>query len=93
MTDTPAPHEGATPLRDRCKALNDKLQLDAILRQGSPVDTILEFVVSEIGRAAYASLENSLPLCLYFNTSAEREEFVAAVLAVKPNMRTKRVGS
>lgn len=32
-------------LRDRCKAIASKLQRDAMLRQGNPVDTLLEFVV------------------------------------------------
>jgi hypothetical protein len=34
-------------LRDRCKAILDKLRQDAILRQGSPVDDLMAFVVAE----------------------------------------------
>lgn len=88
MTDAPPPQS----LRDRCKALNDKLRIDAMLRQNSPVDTILEFVVSEIGRSADARLESSLPLCLYFQTAEDREDFVRLIRDAKPSMTMKRVG-
>lgn len=73
-------------LRDRCREIANKLQRDAILRQNDPVQTILEFVVAEIGRSADPSLEDSLPLVLYFQTPADRDEFVAAVKESKPTM-------
>lgn len=39
-------------LRERCKAVSDKLMRDGILRQGSPVDTLMAFVVAELEAAA-----------------------------------------
>lgn len=77
-------------LRDRCKAFYQKAQRDAMLRQNSPVDELLNFVVSEIGRAADSRLESSLPLCLYFNTEEDRAEFVAAVHEAKPGMIARK---
>ena len=38
-----------TQLRDRCKAFLHKAQMDAFLRQGSPVDDLVAFVISERG--------------------------------------------
>lgn len=80
-------------LRDRCKAHYQKMRQDAILRQGDPVEDLLAFVVSEIGRSVDDKLENTLPLCLYFEDEQGRDEFVAAVLHAKPNMRTKKIGT
>lgn len=77
-------------LRDRCRAFLEKAQRDAIMRQGSPVDDLMAFVMAERGRAADPDLAETLPLVLYFGSAEEREEFVAAVQAVKP-MITKRV--
>lgn len=73
-------------LRARCKAMYQKMGRDAMLRQGDPVEDLTAFVVSEIGRAADSKLENSLPLCLYFSSEQDREEFVAAVREAKPGM-------
>lgn len=78
-------------LRDRCKQIVTKMKQDAILRQGSSVDTLLEFVLSEIGRSADPSLDKTLPLCLYFATEQDREEFIALVQEAKPNMMMKRM--
>jgi hypothetical protein len=77
-------------LRDRCKEMVGQLQRNAMLRQGSPVDDLTAFVVSEIGRAASTTLDDSLPLCLYFDNKEDREEFVAAVQEAKPGMVSKR---
>lgn len=77
-------------LRDRCREFQKVLQLDAVLRQGSPVDDLLAFVISEIGRAASEKLDSSVPLCLYFANETDREEFIAAVHEAKPNMISKR---
>lgn len=79
-----------TTLRDRCKAFIQKAAQDAILRQNSPVDELVNFVVSEIGRAADHSLEDCLPLCLYFSTDEDRKEFVAAVQEAKPGMIARK---
>ncbi len=78
-------------LRDRCKKILDKLAMDAMLRQNSPVDTLLEFVVSEQGRTADSRLDEALPLCLYFATDADREEFIALVREAKPGMTWRKV--
>lgn len=76
-------------LRERCKAWLSKRAMNAMLRQGSEVDDLVAFVIAERGRSADAKLANSLPLCLYFATVEEREEFVAMVREVKPTMTMK----
>lgn len=78
-------------LRDRCTAIYQQIHRDAILRQGSPVDTLLEFVVAETGRSADKRLEETLPLCLYFQTDADREEFIELVREAKPGMVMKKM--
>ncbi len=78
-------------LRDRCKAMYQQMQRDAMLRQGSPVDDLVAFVVAETGRTADKRLKESLPLCLYFATDQDRDEFIALVHEAKPNMITKRI--
>lgn len=78
-------------LRDRCKAMYQQMQRDAILRQGSPVDDLMAFVLAEVGRTADASLEESLPCVLYFGSDADREEFIALVHEAKPGMIAKRM--
>jgi hypothetical protein len=77
-------------LQDRCKAMYQTMQLDAMLRQGSPVDDLMAFVISEIGRAADEKLEASVPLCLYFYNEQDRKEFIEAVHEAKPGMISKR---
>jgi hypothetical protein len=52
---------------------------------------MVAFVVAETGRAADAVLEDTLPLCLYFSTSKDREEFIALVREAKPGMMMKRM--
>ncbi len=78
-------------LRHRCKGMYEKMARNAMLRQGSPVDDLTAFVVSEIGRSADTKLENTLPLCLYFETDEDRKEFIAIVREVKPNIIMKEV--
>lgn len=78
-------------LRDRCRALCDQMNRDAMLRQNNPVETLLAFVVAETGRTANQALDSALPLCLYFATEEDREEFIAAVREAKPNMIAKRL--
>lgn len=80
-------------LRDRCKAHYQKSRTDALLRQGDPVEDLMAFVVSEIGRAADDKLEETLPLCLYFASEHDRDEFVQAVQFMRPGMRAKKIGS
>lgn len=78
-------------LRDRCKAILDKMARDGMLRQNSPVDTLIEFVISEQGRAADSRLEEALPLCLYFETNEERDEFIVLIHKAKPGMTMRKV--
>ena len=43
--------------RDRCKAFYQSMQTNALLRQSSPVDDLMAFVMSEQGRAADITLK------------------------------------
>lgn len=76
--------------RERCKQMLWKLQRDAMLRQGSPVDDLMAFVIEEHGRKADKSLDKTLPLCLYFANEEDRDEFIALVHEAKPNMICKK---
>lgn len=78
-------------LRERCKEMLAQMQTNAILRQGSPVDDLMAFVQSEIGRTADKSLEDTRSLILYFGTEQDREEFVAIVREAKPGMIAKKI--
>lgn len=78
-------------LRKRCHEQWQKMHRDAMLRQGSPVDDLMAFVIAETGRAADNRLDDTLPLCLYFGSKAERDEFVDIVRAEKPNMLTRKL--
>lgn len=78
-------------LRERCKEMLSKMQTDAILRQGSPVDDLMSFVQSETGRTADKSLEDTRSLILYFGTEEDREEFMAIVREAKPGMMVKKI--
>ena len=78
-------------LHERCKEMLGKLRQDAMLRQGSPVEDLVAFVVAETGRSAEMKLEDTLPLCLYFPTEQDREGFIRTVQEVKPHMRMKRM--
>ena len=80
-----------TKLRDRCKQMYQKMQTNAMLRQGSPVDDLMAFVIAETGRTADSRLDDALPLCLYFVSEQDREDFIALVRDVKPMMMTKRL--
>lgn len=77
-------------LRDRCRAFYQKSRQDAMLRQNNPVDELVNFVVSEIGRAADPRLEDSLPLCLYFQSEQDRKEFIDVVWEAKPGMISRK---
>lgn len=79
-------------LRDRCKEMYQKMQRDAMMRQGSPVEDLMAFVMSENGRAAAADvLEDMKPVVLYFRSDQDREGFLAVVHEAKPNMMTKKM--
>lgn len=78
-------------LRDRCKEMLATLQRNAMLRQGSPVDDLMAFVNAERGRAADPSLEDTLPMILYFGNEQDREEFKDIIREVKPGMVAKPI--
>jgi hypothetical protein len=78
-------------LRQRCGRFPVTLRENEMLRQGSPVDDLMAFVVAETGRTADLKLEEALPLCLYFADDADREGFIADVREAKPNMIMKKL--
>ncbi len=78
-------------LRDRCKEFYQSLTRNAMLRQGSPVDDLMAFVIAEQGRAADHRLEDTLPLCLYFANKEDRDGFIASVREAMPNLVCKRM--
>jgi hypothetical protein len=78
-------------LRERCQAILDQIQRDAILRQHCAADTLVGFVCAEIGRTADKRLKETLPLVLYFPNEQDREEFIAAVHEAKPDMIARRM--
>jgi hypothetical protein len=81
-------------LANRCRNFLSDAKRDGILRGereiGPSAEDLEAFVISEIARAADDRLDDSLPLCLYFSSKDDREEFVAAVIEAKPNMISKR---
>lgn len=78
-------------LRDRCKQILNQINKDAILRQGSSVETLTAFVLSETGRKADPRLEPTAPLVLYFLNKEAREEFVEMTRAANPQWVAKRM--
>lgn len=55
------------------------------------IDAVVEFVCTEIGRNADKTLENTLPLVLYFGNDTDRNEFIAAIHEAKPNMTVRKI--
>jgi hypothetical protein len=62
-----------------------------MLRQGSPVDDLMAFVVAERGRAVDDSLKDTFPLILYFGSEKDREEFITVVRDAKPEMVARKI--
>jgi hypothetical protein len=73
-------------IEERCREFLTQQQSRAIMRTGSPVRELMGFVLAERGRSADKSLEESLPLVLYFASAEDREEMVAAIREAKPNL-------
>jgi hypothetical protein len=73
-------------LEERCRQFLSTQQQRAIMRTGSPVRELMGFVLAERGRSADKSLEESLPLVLYFASAEDREEMVAAIQEAQPNL-------
>lgn len=77
-------------LRDRCHAfLIDPARLGRSL--DDIIDDLVAFVVAEIGRMSDATVDPKLPLCIYFNSVREREQFIATVMSVTSGAKMKRV--
>lgn len=83
--------ESSDSLRERCREMLVMLHRDGILRQRSPVETLMAFVLAETGRTADPQLAETLPLCLYFNTDADRDEFIAGVREILPNLVSRKL--
>jgi hypothetical protein len=79
---------GGVTLRERCRQFLDRT---AFVKPQPRAEELEAFVVAETGRTADTRLEDSLPLAIYFRTKEDREEFVAAVLSVNPNMVMRRL--
>lgn len=80
-----------TTLHDRCKEFLHQQTMNEMLNGGSPIDDLVAFVVAENGRTGHQSLDQSLPLCLYFANTTDREEFINEFRKAKPNMITKKM--
>lgn len=78
-------------LKARCRAFLSKQQRRAIMRTGDPVQELFEFVIAESGRKAAPELDETMPLCLYFKTDVDREDFIALVQHINPNMTARKV--
>jgi hypothetical protein len=78
-------------LRDRCKEILHQITKDAILRQGSSVETLMAFVQSEFGRTADERLDPSKPLVLYFPDDKTREQFIEEVRQYNPNFVSRKM--
>ncbi len=64
-------------LKQRCMQFLHDTQIAAPHQM--TVDDFVDFVQSEIGRAADSVLEDTKPLVLYFATESDREELVNAI--------------
>ena len=80
-----------TTLLERCAQFLIQQKGGALWATSAGIKTLEDFVLAEVGRKADYTLEDSLPLCLYFPTEADREEFIAAIKEAKPNWTTKKV--
>jgi hypothetical protein len=80
-----------TTLRDRCWKFYQKLQRDAQLQQGSPIDDLVAFVIAEEGRSTCETPPDTLPLCLYFGSVQAREEFIEVFCIIEPTVIAKRM--
>lgn len=78
-------------LRDRCREILSTMRMDGILRQNDPVETLVAFVTAETGRSADVSLKESLPCVLYFQTAADRDEFIELLRIAKPGMVSRKL--
>ncbi len=73
-------------LKNRCIQFMHDAQSSAQVE----IDDLVDFVRSEIGRAADEALESSEPLVLYFAEDKDRKEFVDVILSAKPSMISRQ---
>lgn len=78
-------------LKDRCREILDTIQRDGMLRQNSPVETLMAFVQTETGRKADPKLDQSQPVVLYFPTVQDREQFIREVRNIHPGWSTRKM--
>ena len=78
-------------LKDRCRTILHKITQDQVMRQNNAIETLMAFVTAEIGRNADPSLDQTLPLCLYFGSYKDRERFIELVRQMNPNWVSKRM--
>ena len=77
-------------LKDRVEDFVFKANKNPLGGREGLVRDMVDFVRSEIGRAADEKLEGSEPLVLYFADDKDRREFVEAVLLAKPGMISRQ---
>lgn len=69
---------------DRCR--------DFLAQHPTPdARVLLDFVVAEHGRSLADALDNTLPLCLYFGTKADRDNFIAVIKDAAPQLVAHKV--
>src|SRR3974390_174338 len=90
-TRTSKPKMSATRLRARCINWLGEHTRMGITRTGDPVQHLMEFVMSEIGRTADEKLEDTFSLILYFRNDRDRQEMIDAVMQVKPGMVARKI--
>lgn len=78
-------------MRARCQEIVDTMHRDAIMRQGSSVETLMAFVITEVGRTVDECLDQSAPLVLYFSDDASRAEFMHVFAQCHPNAVMKKM--
>lgn len=74
-------------LRTRCLSFLRSINSAATL---SDVANLVDFVHSEVGRAADASLEDTAPVVLYLATEQDRAEFIEAIQLAVPGMIARK---
>lgn len=78
-------------LRERCKALYQRMQRDAMFCQGSPVDNLMSFVLAERRALQMRASRKTIPLCLYFGTHRDREQCIELIYEFIPKTVPKKM--
>lgn len=77
-------------LRRRCAETVNLIQQE-LRKGGNPAAVLEAFVIAEIGRRASTKFDQSSPLCLYFDSATDRNEFIAAVQQINSNMTMRKM--